>query len=94
MYLGASSAATTVAISSTGLAVTGALSATGTVTMGGWPIIGNDGNATYALQSETAITAYTAGTATGTLTNAPAAGNPTKWITINDNGTLRRIPTW
>lgn len=30
----------------------------------------------------------------GTLTNAPAAGNPTKWIPINDNGTLRYIPAW
>jgi hypothetical protein len=31
---------------------------------------------------------------TATLTNAPAAGNPTKWISINDNGTTRRIPAW
>jgi len=31
---------------------------------------------------------------TATLTNAPAAGNPTKWIPINDNGTTRYIPTW
>jgi hypothetical protein len=31
---------------------------------------------------------------TGTLTNAPAAGNPTKWIPINDNGTTRNIPAW
>jgi hypothetical protein len=41
-------------------------------------------------------TAYTngAGAAVGTLNNAPAAGNPTKWISINDNGTIRRIPAW
>lgn len=31
---------------------------------------------------------------TGTLTNAPAAGNPTKWIPVNDNGTTRYIPAW
>jgi hypothetical protein len=31
---------------------------------------------------------------TGTLTNAPAAGNPSKWIPINDNGTVRYIPAW
>lgn len=31
---------------------------------------------------------------TATLTNAPAAGNPTKWIPINDNGTTRYIPAW
>lgn len=30
----------------------------------------------------------------GTLNNAPAAGNPTKWIKIVDNGTTRSIPTW
>lgn len=30
----------------------------------------------------------------GTLNNAPAAGNPTKWIPIDDNGTTRFIPAW
>lgn len=35
-----------------------------------------------------------AGASAGTLTNAPAAGNPTKWISINDNGTTRKIPAW
>ena len=72
----------------------GAVTAGGAVTMAAWPVIANDGNATYILQSAAAITAYTAGASVGTLTNAPSAGDPTKWITINDNGTLRRIPTW
>ena len=35
-----------------------------------------------------------AGALTGTLTNSPATGNPTKWIPINDNGTTRYIPAW
>jgi hypothetical protein len=35
-----------------------------------------------------------AGVGTGTLTNAPASSNPTKWIPINDNGTTRYIPAW
>jgi len=35
-----------------------------------------------------------AGAGAGTITNAPAAGNPTKWIGINDNGTTRYIPSW
>ena len=35
-----------------------------------------------------------AGASTGTLTNAPSAGNPNKWIKINDSGTIRYIPTW
>lgn len=35
-----------------------------------------------------------AGAGAGTITNAPAAGNPTKWIAINDAGTTRYIPAW
>lgn len=35
-----------------------------------------------------------AGVALGTLATAPAAGNPTKWIGINDNGTTRYVPAW
>lgn len=35
-----------------------------------------------------------AGVATATLTNAPVAGNPTKWIPVDDNGTTRYIPSW
>lgn len=35
-----------------------------------------------------------AGVGAGTLLTAPAAGNPTKWIGINDNGTTRYIPAW
>lgn len=34
------------------------------------------------------------GANTATLTNAPASGNPTKWIPVNDNGTTRYIPAW
>lgn len=30
----------------------------------------------------------------GTLTNSPTAGNPAKWIGINDNGTALAIPAW
>lgn len=50
-------------------------------------------NSTSLLSSTTTLT-NAAGAAVGTLNNAPVAGNPTKWITINDNGTTRRIPTW
>lgn len=35
-----------------------------------------------------------AGFGAGTLSNAPTAGNPTKWISIEDDGTTRYIPTW
>lgn len=35
-----------------------------------------------------------AGALAGTLGNAPAAGNPTKWIPVDDNGTTRYVPAW
>lgn len=35
-----------------------------------------------------------AGVGAGTLLTAPVGGNPTKWIGINDNGTIRYIPSW
>lgn len=35
-----------------------------------------------------------AAVAVGTLNNAPTAGNPTKWLKIDDNGTTRYIPAW
>jgi hypothetical protein len=35
-----------------------------------------------------------AAAAVGTLTNAPVAGNPTKWIAFNDAGVTRYIPAW
>ena len=35
-----------------------------------------------------------AAAAVGTLNNAPVAGNPTKWLRFNDNGTIRFIPSW
>jgi len=35
-----------------------------------------------------------AGALAGTLNNSPVAGDPTKWVRINDNGTVRFIPAW
>jgi hypothetical protein len=35
-----------------------------------------------------------AGAAIGTLNNAPAAGDPTKWLEFDDNGTTRKVPAW
>lgn len=63
---------------STGIQIAGALT-----TLGG---------ATFHTTS-TALT-NGAGAGAGTLTNAPAAGDPSKWIGINDNGTTRYIPAW
>jgi hypothetical protein len=49
---------------------------------------------TAFLINTSATLANGAAAATGTLTNAPAGGNPTKWIAINDNGTTRYVPAW
>jgi hypothetical protein len=51
------------------------------------------GLATKMIESTVAMN-NGAAAAAGTLTNAPVAGNPTKWIPIVDNGTTRYIPCW
>lgn len=51
-------------------------------------------SATNFLHITTGTLANGAAASLGTLTNAPAAGNPTKWVAINDNGTTRYIPAW
>ncbi len=66
------------ALSSAGLSITGALT-----TAGG-----------AAFHKTSSALTNGAGAAMGTITNAPAAGNPTKWIGINDNGVIRQIPAW
>lgn len=50
----------------------------------------SDGN----LAASSAAYASNPGAQVATLTNGPTAGNPTKWIPINDNGTTRNIPAW
>lgn len=50
-------------------------------------------NAAALVRTNTALT-NGAGVAAGTLLTAPTAGNPTKWIGIDDNGTTRYIPAW
>lgn len=50
-------------------------------------------NQTVLLESVTALTDGV-GASAGTITNAPAAGNPTKWVGIIDNGVTRYIPAW
>jgi hypothetical protein len=46
-----------------------------------------DGSATVPYTNNAAAQA-------ATMLNGPTAGNPTKWIPINDNGTIRNIPAW
>jgi hypothetical protein len=59
---------------------------------------GNDTQLSSATTGQLAssINPYTNNAAAnvGTLTNAPAVGNPTKWVPCNDNGTIRNVPMW
>lgn len=50
-------------------------------------------SATFMIRTKTSYT-NGAGAGAGTITNAPAAGNPTKWIPVDDNGTTRYVPAW
>lgn len=51
------------------------------------------GGTTPILTTAAGVTSGAA-SGTGTLTNAPVSGNPTKWIPFDDNGTTRYIPAW
>lgn len=59
---------------------------------GKFTVVTSNGGASFMTTS--AALTNGAGAAAGTLLTAPVAGNPTKWIAINDNGTLRYIPAW
>lgn len=67
-----------VAVNSTGINITGKITTSDTA----------------FLHNTSAALANGAAAAVGTLNNAPAAGDPTKWIPINDNGTTRHVPAW
>lgn len=74
----------TIGVSAGSLAITPATVFASTIT--------TIGGATFHITS-TALTDG-AGVAAGTLLTAPTAGNPSKWLGINDNGTVRYIPSW
>lgn len=61
---------------------------------GGITVLGGITHGSATLLTTTVALTDGAAAAAGTLANAPAAGNPTKWIPINDNGTTRYIPAW
>ena len=61
-----------------------AFTATGLVTLAGGAVLAATTNALTD----------GAGGSGGTLLNAPAVGNPTKWIAVNDGGVTRHIPAW
>ena len=50
-------------------------------------------NASFLIHTA-ATMSNAAGAGAGTLTNAPSAGNPTKWVGWDDNGTTRYFPSW
>lgn len=60
------------------------------ITTGGQVQIGNGSGAVNMRVN----TSTTTGAGLGTLTNAPAAGNPTGYVQISINGTTGKIPYW
>jgi hypothetical protein len=64
--------------------------ATGGGVISNGDIYSND--ATFLIRTQTTLTNGAGGT-TAVINNAPSA-TPTKWISIDDNGTTRRIPAW
>lgn len=88
-----------------GLSVTGAATISNTLTVSAGTTTVQALSATAATAntltlnaSGTAITLNNStsgpGSSTGTLSNAPAAGNPAFWVPVTINGTLRHIPAW
>lgn len=65
-----------------------------TLDSNGATVVGDITTSSTTLHKTSVALSNGAGAATGTITNAPSAGNPTKWIPINDNGTTRYIPAW
>lgn len=88
---------TTNTVSKTG---TGSTYATSTSPVFTTPVLGTATGTKLTLATAAAVVATSvnltdgAGVAAGTLLTAPAAGNPTKWIGIDDNGTIRYVPAW
>lgn len=86
----------TIGVNAGSLAISSAVVCASTLSAAGITITGG---ATLTLANSVLLSTSVAlfngaGASAGTLTNAPAAGNPTKWIQINDNGTTRHIPAW
>lgn len=73
----------------TGAFTSGAFNAGLAVSAG---VLSSPGGATF--MKATAALTNGAGALAGTIANAPAVGNPTKWIGIDDAGTVRYIPAW
>jgi len=76
------------------LQITGTASVTGALKSGAFTSTGLITSGSTTLHASSVSLTNGAAAATATLTNAPIAGNPTKWIQINDNGTIRNIPSW
>lgn len=48
----------------------------------------------YFMRTRTSYVAAGNAAQSATMTNGPVAGNPTKWVAVDDNGTRRYIPMW
>jgi hypothetical protein len=76
------------------LDVSGVTQTQGMVNLAGFEITQQSGAAPLISTSDAAGWTDHSGADIGSLTNAPTAGNPSKWLAVNDNGTTRYIPAW
>lgn len=77
-------------LSPVGSLLNGDMTFAGTLTLTGGEIV----SPSPRLHKSNAALNDGAGVHTATLTNAPVAGNPTKWVEIDDNGVTRHLPAW
>jgi hypothetical protein len=66
----------------------------GTAIEGNLAVAGSVSGGDGVLISSTVPLLDNTGTGTGTLTNCPRNGNPSKWVRIQDAGVYRFIPAW
>lgn len=71
-----------------------ALTATTIAVVGNLTVSGSFTSADTTFHRTSAALANSAAAAVATMTNGPTAGNPTKWVAVNDNGTTRYLPLW
>lgn len=77
-------------LSPVGSLLSGNMTFAGTLTLTGGEIV----SPSPRLHKSNAALSNRAGAQTATLGNAPVAGNPAKWVEVDDNGVTMVVPMW
>lgn len=92
VYVGSMGTQNAEKVAITGGAIDGTVIGAATAAAGKFTTVTSAGGATFMATS--AALTNGAGALLGTIATSPVAGPPSKWIGINDNGTVRYIPAW